>query len=118
MTPHSSHRKNAHNSKKNKKKNKKNTDSTPAKKTLPVTPNANLHDKDTVKSLTDRIDMLEIRVLQLEVVLEVIRNGNSLLEQQVDNLQQYQRRACIIVHSITPVKDELEEQMMAKQKTS
>ena len=39
MTPSSSHRKNAHNS-------KKKTDSTPAKKTSQVTPNANPHDED------------------------------------------------------------------------
>ena len=112
MSSPSSHRKNAHSSK----KNKKNTDSTPAKKTTPVTPNANLHDEDTIKSLTARIDILEKRVLELEGVLEVTRNANSLLEQEVDNLQQYQRSACIIVDGITPVKDETEEQIMAKTK--
>ena len=112
MSSPSSHRKNAHSSK----KNKKNTDSTPAKKTTPVTPNANLHDEDTIKSLTARIDILEKRVLELEGVLEVTRNANSLLEQEVDNLQQYQRRACIIVDGITPVKDETEEQITAKTK--
>ena len=90
-------------------KKKKNTESTPAKKTPPVTPNANIHNKDTIKSLTARIDMLEKRVLELEGVLEVTRNANSLLEQEVDNLQQYQRHACIIVDGITPVKDETEE---------
>ena len=94
---------------------KKNTDSTPAKKT-PVTPNANPYNEDTIKSLTARIDMLEKRVLELEGVLEVTRNANSLLEQEVDNLQQYQRRTCIIVDGITPVKDETEEQITAKTK--
>ena len=95
---------------------KKNTDSTPAKKTPPVTPNANPHNEDTIKSLTARIDMLEKRVLELEGVLEVTRNANSLLEQEVDNLQQYQRHACIIVDGIAPVKDETEEQITAKTK--
>ena len=111
MPPPSNHRKNAHNS-------KKNTESTPAKKTPPppVTPNANPHNEDTIKSLTARIDMLEKRVLELEGVLEVTRNANSLLEQEVDNLQQYQRRACIIVDGIAPVKDETEEQITAKTK--
>ena len=33
------------------------------------------------------------------------RNANSLLEQEVDNLQQYQCHTCIIVDGITPVKD-------------
>ena len=88
---------------------KKNTDSTPAKKTLPVTPNANPHNEDTIKSLTARINMPEKRVLELEGVLEVTRNADSLLKQEVDNLQQYQRRACSIVDGITPVKDETEE---------
>ena len=64
MPPPSSHRKNVHDS-------KKNTDSTPAKKTPPVTPNTNPHDKDTINSLTARIDMLEKRLLELEGVLEV-----------------------------------------------
>ena len=109
MPPTSSHRKNAHNS-------KKSIDSTPAKKTPPVTPNTNPHDKDTIKSLTARIDMLDKTVLQLESVLEVTRNANSLLEQEVDNLQQYQCRACIIVDDITPVKDETEEQITPKTK--
>ena len=36
--------------------------------------------------------MLEKRVLELEGVMELTRNANSLLEQKVDNLLQYQRR--------------------------
>ena len=52
--------------------------------------------------------MFEKRVLELEGLLGVTRNANSLLEQEVENLQQYQRRACIIVDDITPVKDETE----------
>ena len=102
MSPRSSYRKNTHNS-------KKNTDSIPAKKTPPVTPNTKPHDEDTIKSLTARIDMLEKRVLELEGVLEVTRKANSLLKREVDNLQQYQRRACIIADGITPVKDEKDE---------
>ena len=89
---------------------KKKNDSTPAKKTPPVTPNTNPHDKDTIKSLTARIDMLEKRLLELEGVLE------ASSEQEVDNIQQYQRRACIIVNSITPVKDQMEQQITAKTK--
>ena len=60
--------------------------------------------------------MLEKRLLELEGVLEVTRNANSLLEQEVDNLQQYLRHACIIVDGIKPVKDETEEQITAKTK--
>ena len=107
--PPPSYRKNAHNS-------KRNTDSTPAKNTPLVTPNTKPHDEDTMKSLTVRIDMLEKRVLDLAGVLEVIRDANNLLEQEVDNLQKYQRRAYIIVYGITPVIDETEEQITAKTK--
>ena len=46
--------------------------------------------------------------------MEVTRNANSLLEQDIDNLQQYQCRGCIIVDGITPLKDETEEQITAK----
>ena len=60
--------------------------------------------------------MFEKRVLKLEGVLEVTRNANSLLEQEVNNLQQYQRRACIIADGTTPVKDETEEQITTKTK--
>ena len=89
MPPPSSHRKNVTTQ-------KKNTDSTPAKKTPPVTPNAHPHNEDTIKSLRARIDMLEKRVLELEGVLEVTRNANSLLEQEVDNLQKYQRPLALL----------------------
>ena len=60
--------------------------------------------------------MFEKRVLKLEGVLEVTRNANNLLEQEVNNLQQYQRRACIIADGTTPVKDETEEQITTKTK--
>ena len=53
--------------------------------------------------------MLEKRVLELEGVLGVTRNANSLLEQEIDNLQQYQRHACIIVNGISPVRARLDE---------
>ena len=56
--------------------------------------------------------MLEKRLLESEGVLEV----DSLLEQEVDNIEQYQHRACIIVNSITPVKDQMKEQITAKTK--
>ena len=110
MPPPSSYKKNAQNSK------KKNTDSTPAKKTPPVTPNTKPHDEDTIKSLTARIDILEKRLLELEGVLDVTMNANSLLQQEFDNIQQCQCRACIIFDGITPVKDETEEQITVKTK--
>ena len=62
--------------------------------------------------------MFEKRVLKLEGVLEVTRNANSLLEQEVNNLQQYQRRACIIADGTTPVKMKRKNKLRQKQKTS
>ena len=108
MPPSSSHRKNAHNSKKKltllqQRKHHKSHQT-------------QIHMTKTIKSLTARIDIPEKKVLELEGVLEVTRNANSLLEQEVDNLQQYQRRTCIIVDGITPVKDGTKEQITSKTK--
>ena len=109
MPPPWTHRKNAHNSKK---KNwlyssKENTNSlTKCKSTW------QRHNKVTYSQ-----DWYAWKAsIELEGVLVVTRNANSLLEQEVDNLQQYQRRTCIIVDSITPVKDETEEQITKKTK--
>ena len=48
--------------------------------------------------------------------MELTRNANNLLEQEVDNLQQYQSGACIIIDGSTPAKNETEEQIKAKAK--
>ena len=55
-------------------------------------------------------------MLEKRGVFEVTRYTNSLLEQEVDNLQQYQRCAFIIVDGTTVVKDETEEQITTKTK--
>ena len=110
MPPPWTHRKNAHNSKKKKNwlySSKENTNSlTKCKSTW------QRHNKVTYSQ-----DWYAWKAsIELEGVLVVTRNANSLLEQEVDNLQQYQRRTCIIVDSITPVKDETEEQITKKTK--
>ena len=79
-----------HNSKKT------HTDSTPAKKTPPVTPNANPHDEDTIKSLTARTDMLEMEVLELEGVQELTRNAVSLPDPSKKSTIFSNTNACII----------------------
>lgn len=75
-------------------------------KTLPVTSNTKSHDKDTIKTFTARIDMLEKLVLQ--AVLQVTTSDNSCLKKEVDILQ-YKLCACVIVDGITPVQNETEE---------
>lgn len=97
---------------------KSNTNSSPAQKTSPAaTPNTKSHDKDTDKSLIAKIDTLKKRELELEHALEVTRNGNSLLEKEAEDLEQYQCRTCIIVDGIIPPKNGTEEQITTKTKT-
>ena len=48
--------------------------------------------------------------------MEITRNANSRLQQEVNNLQQHQRRACIVADGITSVKGETEEQITTKTK--
>ena len=114
MPPPSGHRKNAHNSKK--KYWLYSRDSAETLLTLP----GHTKQKSTWQrhnKVTYSQDWYAWKAsIELEGVLVVTRNANSLLEQEVDNLQQYQRRTCIIVDSITPVKDETEEQITKKTK--
>ena len=62
-----------------------------------MTPNANPHDEDTIKSLTARTDMLENGVLELEGVQEVTRNANSLPDPSKKSTIFSNTNACMIV---------------------
>ena len=70
------------------------------------TQSSHSHDEDAVKSLTARTNKLEKLVLELEGVLEVTRNGKTLLKQEFDILQEYQYYAWIIADGIALTKDE------------
>lgn len=63
--------------------------------------------KDTVKNLENKVEVLESR-------LEVSQNANTLLSNEVDNLQQYSRRNCLIVSGI-PVKNKETEKELKEQ---
>ena len=97
------------------KKKKKDTDSTPAKKHhqshqsqnhMMKTQSSHSHDEDAIKSLTAKTNKLEKLVLELEGVLEVTRNGKTLLKQEFDILQEYQYHTSIIADGIALTKDE------------
>ena len=50
----------------------------------------------------------------LESTLIIAQNTNTLLEKEVDDLHQYQRRACIVVDGIQPEDNETEDQIKYK----
>ena len=50
----------------------------------------------------------------LKVPLLIAQNTNTLLEKEVDDLHQYQRRACIVVDGIQPEDNETEDQIKHK----
>ena len=57
---------------------------------------------------------LELRVELLKSSLIVAKSINSLLEKEVDDLQQYQRRACFVANRIRPAAGETEDQIKEK----
>ena len=65
-----------------------------------------------------RIEKLEDKVAELESKLIVTKNVNKLLSQAVDDLQQYQRKACVILDGITPSEHETMEEITKKAKNA
>ena len=63
----------------------------------------------SLEELLKRIEKSEGKVAELESELIVMRNVNKLSSQEVDDLQQYQRRACVILDGITPSEHETTE---------
>lgn len=80
----------------------------------------------SVQSLLQEIENLKIRIgdieqkfntlesenIRLESEIAVTKKVNSILEEQVDSLQQYQRRSCMIIDGIQPVKKGTKEDML------
>ena len=50
----------------------------------------------------------------LESSLIIAQNTNTLLEKEVDDLHQYQQRACIVLDGIQPEDNETEDQIKQK----
>ena len=72
--------------------------------------------RPTLEELLKRTEKLEDKVAELESELIVTRNVNKLLSREVDDLQQYQRRACVILDGITPSEHETTEEITKKVK--
>ena len=61
---------------------------------------------EIVAELTARIDNLKKTVERLQSELVIKRNVNDILTNEVDDLQQYQRRQCIIIDSLQTTPNE------------
>ena len=72
--------------------------------------------RPTLEELLKRIEKLEDKVAELQSELIVTKNVNKLLSQEVDNLQHYQRRTCVILDGITPSEHETTEEITKKAK--
>ena len=72
--------------------------------------------KPAQQRLLNRIVTLEETVENLEKELAVSKNTNSLLVQEIDNLHQYQRQACLNIDGMEPCKDETDDQITEKAK--
>ena len=69
--------------------------------------------KPAQQGLLNRIAALEEKVEKLKRELAVSKNTNSLLGQEIDNLHQYQRQACLSIDGIEPCEEESEDQIRA-----
>ena len=104
------------------KRNNKNKQlQTPVKQTLNTSSGntqdpskSNKNEESKIQLLEDRIIQLEKKVEMLESSLIIAQNTNTLLEKEVDDLHQYQRRACIVVDGIQPEDNETEDQIKQK----
>ena len=70
----------------------------------------------SLEELLKRIEKLEHKVAELESELAVTKKVNRLLSQEVDDIQQYQRRACEILDGITPSEHETTQEITKKVK--
>ena len=74
----------------------------------------NKNEECKIQLLEERTIQLEKKVEMLESTLIIAQNTNTLLEKEVDDLHQYQRRACIVVDGIQPEDNETEDQIKHK----
>ena len=93
----------------------KNIQTTPlqASKKTPSTKSANQQAQATASEISADMDdirkrllYLEKRVQDLENELVTVRHVNNILNREVDQLQQYQRRSCIVIDGINTEKEE------------
>ena len=70
----------------------------------------------TIENLARRIDALEFTVIKLKSELQITKKVNTILTEQLDNLQQYTRRPCVIVEGIPLSENETDEEIERKVK--
>lgn len=68
--------------------------------------------KKRISDMEEKFSNLENVNMKLESEIAVTKKVNSILEDQVDSLQQYQRRSCMIIDGIPPVKNGTKEDML------
>ena len=61
---------------------------------------------EQILKLTSTVNTLEGKVCQLEGSLSVSNHVNTILAEEIDNLNQYQRRSCLLIEGICTVKGE------------
>ena len=66
----------------------------------------NTNSEESIQELLLYIEKLDKKVERFSGKLNVTKRINTLLRQEVDDLQQYQRRPCIIIDGINHDKDE------------
>ena len=69
-----------------------------------------------VKELLARIENLEKTVVELKSELSIVKNVNTKLTTELDDLHQYQRRSCVLIEGINADANENEDQIKAKVK--
>ena len=74
----------------------------------------NKNEEYKIQLLEERIIQLEKKAEMLQSTLIIAQNTNTLLEKEVDELHQCQRRACIAVDGIQPEDNETEDQIKHK----
>ena len=70
----------------------------------------------SLEELLKRIEKLEDKVAELKSELIVTKSVNKLLSQEMGDLHQYQRRACVILDGIAPSGHETTEEITRKAK--
>ena len=61
---------------------------------------------ELINQLLQRVNNLETTVAQLKEQLAVTKHVNTLLSNEVDNLQQYQRRSCVVIAGLQSSQEE------------
>ena len=97
------------------KSNKKTNSNSQTPNTQQETPTTSKKSQEEIiNELTSRILQLENKVEILESTIQVTQRVNTALSNEIDDLQQYQRRQCIIIDGIQTTPNETVEEVSQK----